>query len=209
MPAGFDHQGRVYQVNRMAHTHPEPEIVILAGGQILVKIIGFDSKEASDYSSDAFPAQIPYLDITFKDKSGETTANFEEISNSEASMNLAIGYSAFLSGFLIPISDLAGLKENAKAQNEGFMAGTINIQQGINTLTITFTQESKAQITRVTYDIKTGILVSSEVSNDYGPDLKIALSGYDNTIPGFSILPFLSISVLAIMVLVLIKYKKR
>lgn len=172
-----------------------------AGGQIIVKLVKFDAKEAADYSSSAFPSQIPYIDITFKNKTGTQTAELTGISNSEAAMALALSYSGFLSGFIIPVSDLSGLESSAEAQNAGFMAAIIKVTEAGNSITFSFDQTSGAQKTVVTYDKTTGVLQSAEVDNLFGPDLKITLN---QLIPGYPIeLLTMGISLGAIMVIML------
>lgn len=177
------------------------------GGKIIIKIVKFDAKESSDYSSSAFPSQIPYLDITFKDASGQTTTSLSSISNSEAGMNLALSYSGFLSGFIIPVADLSSLQASAEAQNTGFMAATVIVTNGIGTVTYSFEQTSGAQKSVMTYDIATGLLVSAEVDNTYGPDLKLSLEGYV-AIPGIPLMA-LFMMVFGTVFILLVRIKKR
>lgn len=149
------------------------------GGQIHVNITGFYNKSGADYSCIDNP--IPHIGIKFlENQSNVLIANFSlnNISNSEVSMDLAIGYSSFLSGFIIPLNNLTRLKEQAYAQDTGGMAGIISIEETYNYIYFDFKQNTKAQNSTMIYDRHTGLLLWAKVENQYGPDLEIFLTNY-------------------------------
>jgi hypothetical protein len=120
------------------------------GGQINVKIRRFGDKDPNDYT--VFSEPLPYIDIKFFENVSNTLVlNFSlsDIPNSEAAMNLAINYNAFLSGFLIPVDNLTKLKEQATDQVDplGWMPGTVDIEETNCSIMFEFKATDRSQNT--------------------------------------------------------------
>lgn len=150
------------------------------GGLIIVNVTGFYDKEAID-TYNCFDNPIAYLNVSFfENRSNALIANLTlyNISNSEAAMNLAISYSNFRSGFIVPIDNLSKLKENAYAQNVGSYSASISAVETDLTIMLIFKQNNRAQNSTMIYEKRTGILLWSKVENKYGPDLEIMINGY-------------------------------
>jgi hypothetical protein len=183
------------------------DVVTNPGGQVIVNFTGFYAKHPNDLSP--FPAPAPYIDITFKKyQTGMliTNSTFFNISNAEASVALAFGYNAFLSGFLIPVDDINMLKTQALAQNQsGFWEAKIYTQEYDNWIMFNFKKNDFSQNTTLIYDKTIGILVWAQVENNYGPDIFMTLVGYDvkfpepnPIIPGFPFIIIFSIFIITI-----------
>jgi len=131
------------------------------GGQISVNFTGFYDKDPDDLDN-AFESPIPYMDVEFiENQAGVLNSNhtFYNVSNSETAFNMALGYSSFKSGFLIPIDNLTKLKELALAQDSGYMSGDIEVEESSNFISFDFKQDSKFQNTTIVYEKKSGLLV--------------------------------------------------
>ena len=155
------------------------------GGQIKVKFTRFGDKDPNDYT--CFSEPLPYIDIEIYENvlnTLELNFSLSNIPNSEASMNLAISYKAFLSGFLIPTENLTKLKEQANEQVDpsGWMPGTVDIKETNCSITFNFKADDKSQNITMIYDKWLGTLLWTKLENSYGPDLEIFLAeleGYD------------------------------
>ena len=111
-----------------------------AGGQIKLNFTGFYEKDPNDMFN-LFESPMPYMDVEFiENQAGVLVSNhtFSNVSNGEAAFNMLLGYSSFQSGFLLPINNLTNLKEQALAQDSGFMTGEINIEETYNFISLDF-----------------------------------------------------------------------
>lgn len=132
-----------------------------SGGQISVNFTDFYDKDPGDMFN-AFESPMAYMDIEFiENQAGVLTSNhtFYNVSNGEAAFNLALGYNAFQSGFLIPNDNLTYLKDLAIAQDSGYMPGDIDVEESSNFISFDFKQDSKFQNTTLVYEKKSGLLV--------------------------------------------------
>ncbi|KKN27315.1 hypothetical protein LCGC14_0865710 [marine sediment metagenome] len=137
------------------------------GGQIKVNFTGFYDKHPNDYN--LFENSIGYLDVEFiENRFGNLVTNttFYNVSNGEADMSLTLGYNLFKSGFLIPINNISGLKEQAKAQNKsGIWEADVSIEETNAQITFIFQQKSGFhQKTKSTYDKISGLLIHTNTS---------------------------------------------
>lgn len=128
----------------------------LEGYTLDVQVYEFkDEKTAGDYSSGAFPDRAPHVNLDVKDENGVSTQKILEIPNAEAAINLKLGASNFLSGFLVPVRDLTNLT-NA-AEKASFSAT-------IYDYTLYFELESSTtDKMELWYDIDSGLLVKADV----------------------------------------------
>jgi len=131
-------------------------------GQIKVNFTGFYNKDPNDFYN-IFKSPMVYMDVEFIENSFGTlvtNTTFYNVSNGEADSNLAFGYNQFKSGFLIPINNISGLKEQAYAQDvPSYMNATITIEETATNITFNFQQESGFQNTDSTYDKISGLLI--------------------------------------------------
>ncbi len=149
-----------------------------SGGQIKITLKQIGEKDPNDYS--IFSGPLPYIDLSFfENQSNSLIQNFTltNIPNSEAAMNLALGYNSFLSGFLIPVNNLSQLKSQATEQvsSSGYMPGTLNIEETYCSIKFDFRANDLSQNSTMLYDKWLGLLVWGKVENVYGPDLEISL----------------------------------
>ncbi|GAI87047.1 unnamed protein product, partial [marine sediment metagenome] len=131
------------------------------GGQISVNFTGFYDKDPSD-TFNLFGSPMSYMDIEFiENQAGMLVSNhtFNNVSNGEAAFNMLLGYNAFQSGFLVPINNLTRLKEQALAQDTGFMTGDISVEETYSFISFDFQQDSGAQNTTLVYEKQSGLLV--------------------------------------------------
>ncbi|MBA7545454.1 hypothetical protein ES705_37823 [subsurface metagenome] len=127
---------------------------------------GFYNKHPNDYN--LFESPMGYMDVKFiENRYGNLVTNttFYNVSNGEADSNLALGYNQFKSGFLIPINNITGLKEQAYAQNKsGFWEADVNVEETDNRITFNFQQKLGFQKTISTYDKISGLLLYTNTS---------------------------------------------
>ncbi|MHA1669749.1 MAG: hypothetical protein ACTSV5_04125 [Promethearchaeota archaeon] len=155
------------------------------GGQISVNFTGFHDKDPADIFN-AFGSPMPYMDVEFiENQAGVLNSNhtFYNVSNGEVAFNLALGYNAFQSGFLIPNDNLTYLKDLALAQDSGYMPGEIDVEESFNFISFDFKQDSKFQNTTLVYEKKTGLLVwartkMAPITDPIGYTLEFFLTNY-------------------------------
>ncbi len=155
------------------------------GGQISVNFTGFHDKDPSDIYN-LFGSPMSYMDIEFLDnQAGMLISNhtFNNVSNGEAAFNMLLGYNAFQSGFLVPINNLTKLKEQALAQDAGYMPGDITIEETYSFISFDFKQDSGAQNTTLVYEKQSGLLVWARtkmipITNPLGYTLELFLTNY-------------------------------
>ncbi|MBY8988374.1 MAG: hypothetical protein KGD61_07960 [Candidatus Lokiarchaeota archaeon] len=156
-----------------------------AGGQARLNFTGFYEKEPS-VMPNLFESPMPYMDVEFiENQAGILVSNhtFSNVSNGEAAFNMLLGYSTFQSGFLLPTDNLTNLKEQALAQDSGFMTGEINVEETYNFISFDFKQDSGAQNTTLVYEKRSGILVWARtnmipITNPLGYSLEMVLTNY-------------------------------
>ena len=156
-----------------------------SGGQISINFTGFYDKDPGDIYN-LFGSPMSYMDIEFLDnQAGMLVSNhtFNNVSNGEAAFNTLLGYNAFQSGFLVPINNLTSLKEHALAQDTGFMAGDITIEETYSFISFDFKQDSGAQNTTLVYEKQSGLLVWARtkmipITNPLGYTLEMFLTNF-------------------------------
>ncbi len=148
------------------------------GGQIHVNFTGF--YERHPYDTNCFTGLVPYLDIEIFNKTTiGLVSNFtlNNISSTEAATQLTLGYNNFQPGFLIPVSNLTLVKNNATNEKNGWASGNVNIEETYNFLFISFKQIGGGQITELIYDKNSGVLVWAETKVS-GYELELFLTNY-------------------------------
>ena len=155
------------------------------GGQISVNFTGFYDKDPSDMFN-LFGSPMAYMDVEFiENQAGMLVSNhtFNNVSNGEAAFNTLLGYNSFQSGFLVPINNLTKLKEQALAQDAGYMLGDIKVEETYNFISFDFKQDSGAQNTTLVYEKQSGLLVWARtkmipITNPLGYTLEMFLTNY-------------------------------
>jgi len=155
------------------------------GGQISVNFTGFYDKDPGDMFN-LFGSPMSYMDIEFiENQAGMLVSNhtFSNVSNGEAAFNTLLGYNAFQSGFLVPINNLTKLKEQALAQDTGFMTGDISVEETYSFISFDFKQDSGAQNTTLVYEKQSGLLVWARtkmipITNPLGYTLEMFLTNF-------------------------------
>ena len=155
------------------------------GGQISVNFTGFYDKDPGDMFN-LFGSPMSYMDVEFLDnQAGMLISNhtFNNVSNGEAAFNMLLGYNAFQSGFLVPINNLTNLKEQALAQDSGYMSGDITIEETYSFISFDFKQDSGTQNTTLVYEKQSGLLVWARtkmipITNPLGFTLEMFLTNY-------------------------------
>jgi len=155
------------------------------GGQISVNFTGFYDKDPGDMYN-LFGSPMSYMDIEFLDnQAGMLISNhtFNNVSNGEAAFNMLLGYNAFQSGFLVPINNLTKLKEQALAQDAGYMPGDITVEETYSFISFDFKQDSGTQNTTLVYEKQSGLLVWARtkmipITNPLGFTLEMFLTNF-------------------------------
>ena len=155
------------------------------GGQISVNFTDFYDKDSGDMYN-LFGSPMSYMDVEFiENQAGILVSNhtFNNISNGEAAFNMLLGYNAFQSGFLVPINNLTNLKEQALAQDTGFMLGDISVEETYSFISFDFKQDSGAQNTTLVYEKQSGLLVWAKtkmtpITNPLGYTLEMFLTNF-------------------------------
>ena len=155
------------------------------GGQVKLNFTGFYDKDPSDIFN-LFESPMSYMDVEFiENQSGILVSNhtFNNVSNGEAAFNMLLGYNSFQSGFLIPTDNLTNLKEQALAQDSGFMTGEINVEETYNFISFDFKQDSGNQNTTLVYEKRSGMLVWAKtkmipITNPLGFSLEMFLTNF-------------------------------
>ena len=156
------------------------------GGKIIINFTGFYNRHPNDNYGDEFPdTNMPYYDIEIFKNTGPP-ANFtaNNVSNSEASGVMSLGYNEFHSGFLIPINNLTVIKAKALEQASGFAKGKVIIEESYNFLYISFEEDIENIMTYLIYDRWTGLLVWAKT---FSYDFKMEIQSlnftfnYENT----------------------------
>ncbi len=156
-----------------------------SGGQISLNFTGFYDKDPDD-TYNLFGSPMSYMDVEFiENQAGMLVSNhtFNNVSNGEAAFNILLGYNAFQSGFLVPINNLTLLKEQALAQDAGFMPGDITVEETYSFISFDFKQDSGAQNTTLVYEKQSGLLVWARtkmipITNPLGYTLEMFLTNF-------------------------------
>lgn len=156
-----------------------------SGGQISVNFTGFYDKDPDDMYN-LFGSPMSYMDIEFiENQAGMLVSNhtFNNVSNGEVAFNILLGYNTFQSGFLVPINNLTRLKEQALAQDAGFMTGDITVEETYSFISFDFKQDSGAQNTTLVYEKQSGLLVWARtkmipITNPLGYTLEMFLTNF-------------------------------
>jgi len=155
------------------------------GGQISVNFTGFYDKDPGDMFN-LFGSPMSYMDVEFiENQAGMLISNhtFSNVSNGEAAFNMLLGYNMFQSGFLVPINNLTKLKEQALAQDAGYMPGDITVEETYSFISFDFKQDSGAQNTTLVYEKQSGLLVWARtkmipITNPLGYTLEMFLTNF-------------------------------
>ncbi|MFX0187118.1 MAG: DUF4430 domain-containing protein [Candidatus Hodarchaeota archaeon] len=148
-------------------------------GIVRVNFTGNYDKEVNDES--IFDNPIPWINIAFiENNTGILNTNFtlSNISNSEAAINLQLGFNNFSSGFLIPTDNITSLINNATNEylrNPSNCLIFIAEETGL-TVKFIFIETGGVNFTSIIYDKFTGLLMSMRtVSGDFLLDMEIVL----------------------------------
>ncbi|TFG13801.1 MAG: DUF4430 domain-containing protein [Promethearchaeota archaeon] len=100
------------------------------------------------------------------------------ISNSEAALNLHMGFNNFSSGFLIPTDNLTRLKEKAILEGSGENAnGFLIIEETGLTIKFIFIETGGENFSAITYDKITGLLMwIKAISGNFSLEMELLLS---------------------------------
>ena len=189
---------------------------VTPGGQLKVNFTGFYEKNPADYN--LFESPMPYMNIEFiENRSSILVSNttLYNVSNGEAALNLLLGYNLFKSGFLIPISNINNLTQQAYAQDEPpWMNATVTIQETSKTISFDFKQKtSLQQETKCIYDKVSGLLMYTNTSfGNY--TLEMTLTNLPNlpsgelSIPSFQIY-ILCGTIMIISIIYITNFKKK
>jgi hypothetical protein len=148
---------------------------------ILVNISGFYNRDSDDIIGDIFSdTNMPWFNIEIY-KNAILNFSMYNVSNSEISRNLGLGFSGFQSGFIIPYNQTEWIKANATLEAEGASGKTahLTMEETYNLLYFRFEQygTTQDQRTELIYDMKTGILVKANTTlGDF--NLAISLTNY-------------------------------
>ncbi len=148
-------------------------------GLVRVNFTGYHDKDVNDNS--IFENPIPWIDIAFiENNTGILNTNFtlNDISNSEAALNLHIGFNNFSSGFLIPTNNLTSLKENATLEGSGDQSNYLlfSIEETGLTVKFIFIETGGENYSITTYDKRTGLLMAMRaVSGNFLLDMELVL----------------------------------
>ncbi|TFG25074.1 MAG: DUF4430 domain-containing protein [Promethearchaeota archaeon] len=148
-------------------------------GLVRVNFTGYHEKDINDNS--IFENPIPWINITFiENKTGNLKTNFTlyNISNTEAALNLHIGFNNFSSGFLIPTKNLTSLKENATLEGTGDQSNYLlfSIEETGLTVKFIFIETGGENYSITTYDKRTGLLMAMRaVSGNFLLDMELVL----------------------------------
>ena len=133
------------------------------------------------YDKSIFDNPIPWINITFtENNTGILNTNFTicNISNSEAALNLHIGFNNFSSGFLIPTDNLTKIKEKAILEGSGENAnGFLRIEETGLTIKFIFIETGGVNFSATTYDKYTGLLMwVKTTSGNFSLEMELVLS---------------------------------
>ena len=133
------------------------------------------------YDKSIFDNPIPWINITFiENNTGILNTNFTlcNISNSEAALNLHIGFNNFSSGFLISTDNLTKIKENAIFEGSGEKAnGFLRIEETGLTIKFIFIETGGVNLSATTYDKHTGLLMwVKAISGNFSLEMELVLS---------------------------------
>ncbi len=162
---------------------PVGDFVTNDSGLITVNFTGFFEKPDDSAGGN----DVPYINISFFENNGNMQVLNDTLcnkSNTYAANNLALSYNKFRYGFLIPINELAEVKQQAYAQVQydtsygGIdWAADITINEFEDAIRFIFEKDDNSQNTTLIYDKTSGILIYAKVQSAYGPDFEITLDG--------------------------------
>lgn len=149
--------------------------------EILVNISGFYNRDPDDITGDVFSdTNMPWFNIEIY-KNAILNFSMSNVSNSEISRNLGLGFSGFQSGFIIPYNQTEWIEANATLEAEGTSGKTahLTMEETYNLIYFRFEQygATQNQRTELIYDTKSGILVKANTTlGDFY--LAISLTNY-------------------------------
>lgn len=149
--------------------------------EILINISGFYNRDPDDIIGDVFSdTNMPWFNIEIY-KNAILNFSMSNVSNSEISRNLGLGFSGFQSGFIIPYNQTEWIKANATLEAEGTSGKTahLTMEETYNLIYFRFEQygATQNQRTELIYDTKSGILVKANTTlGDFS--LAISLTNY-------------------------------
>ncbi|MFW9930761.1 MAG: hypothetical protein ACFFD1_15335, partial [Candidatus Thorarchaeota archaeon] len=149
--------------------------------EISVNISGFYNRDPNDIIGDVFSdTNMPWFNIEIY-KNAILNFSMSNVSNSEISRNLGLGFSGFQSGFVIPYNQTEWITSNATLEAEGASGKTahLTMEETYNLLYFRFEQygTTQNQRTELIYDMESGILVKANTTlGDF--NLVISLTNY-------------------------------
>jgi hypothetical protein len=149
--------------------------------QIFVNFTGFFEKDP-DIPNDTFTdVDMPWINISIFESGGVLNYTNANVSNSEVSRNLRLGFADFQPGFLITVNHTDWIKANATLEANGAsgLNSELKIEESYNFLFFEFDENGGYnQKTTLIYDRLTGLLVKANttVGNYY---LEIFLESYE------------------------------
>ncbi len=186
------------------------------GGRIIVNFTGFFAPHPSDWSKPSYyttgALSIPYVGVGIPKKvGGSFVQNFTlaNVSNTEASTALALGYSGCNTGFLSS-TNWTHVEKIAKeaADKTGWTPADFTLTDADGKITLKFVQDGGAQQnTTLVYQKSTGILLSAntelKIDNYFGLQLRLM---DDQDIPGFT--GFLFVALAGVFVSLALRIRK-
>lgn len=150
--------------------------------QIFVNFTGFFDRDPNDDEGDTFPdVNMPWMNISIFELGDLLNYTNANVSNSEVSRNLNLGFADFQPGFLITINHTDWIKANATLEANGASGknAELNIEESYNFLFFEFDEiGGENQKTTLIYDRITGLLVKANTTlDDYY--LEIFLESYE------------------------------
>ena len=154
-----------------------------AGRQIFVNFTGFFNRDPDDTQGDTFPdVDMPWINISIFQSGPLLNYTNANVSNSEVSRNLKLGFADFQPGFLLTVNHTDWIKANATLEANGASGprAILTMEETYNFYYFRFEQYGsfENQKTELIYDKNSGLLVWTKTDlGDY--DLEIFLEDYN------------------------------
>jgi hypothetical protein len=139
-----------------------------AGGQIFVNFTGFFNRDPDDDQGDTFPdVDMPWINISIFQSGSLLNYTNANVSNSEVSRNLKLGFADFQPGLLITVNHTDWIKANATLEANGAsdLKADLTMEETYNFLYFRFQEIGGLnQKTELIYDRMTGLLVRANTT---------------------------------------------
>ena len=139
-----------------------------AGGQIFVNFTGFFNRDPDDTQGDTFPdVDMPWMNLSIFQSGLLLNYTNANVSNSEVSRNLKLGFADFQPGLLITVNHTDWIKANATLEANGAsdLKADLTMEETYNFLYFRFQEIGGLnQKTELIYDKMTGLLVRANTT---------------------------------------------